>query len=226
MEPAPVFPPFGLRVTSGDLELRLPDDEVLARLADVALAGVHAPDARPFQREWNLGDPARVRIDLLQFHWKRRAAMTAESWALELAVFRDGVLVGVQGANATGFPLLRTAETESWLGLEHQGQGIGKRMRLMMLHLLFEGFGAVEATTGAFSDNSRSNGLTRSLGYTANGQVRHDRQGEAVTEYRYRMPRETWDARPEAQRPDVTLEGVAPVRAMLGMDGPEKAPQP
>lgn len=218
------FPPFGLRLTSGDLELRMPHDGELLALADVALAGLHAPGSRPFMREWNLGDPARVRIDLLQFHWRRRAAMSPESWALELVVLRDGVPIGVQGAHAAEFPLLRTAETESWLGLEYQGQGIGRRMRLMMLHLLFEGFGAVEATTGAFADNPQSNGLSRSLGYTPNGQVRHDREGEVATEHRFRMARETWDARPAEHRPDITLEGVGPVRAMLGMDEPAAVP--
>jgi hypothetical protein len=35
------------------------------------------------------------------------------------------------------------------------------------------------------------------------------------------MTRETWAARPDVHRLDVTLEGVAPVRAMLAMD-----PQP
>lgn len=217
MDLAGAFPPFGLRVVSGDLELRFPDDETLGHLADVALA-VHRPDQRSFMEEWNLGEPAQVRIYLLQYHWKQRSAITAESWALQLAVFRDGVPVGVQGAHASGFPLLRTAETESWLGLAYQGQGIGKRMRLMMLHLLFEGFDADEATTGAFEDSVQSNGLSRSLGYEPNGLVRHDRQGKPATEHRYRMTREAWDARPAEHRLDVTLEGVGPVRVMLGMD--------
>lgn len=45
-----------------------------------------------------------------------------------------------------------------------------------------------------------------------------DRKGEAATENRYRMTRGMWDARPHVHRPDATLEGVAPVRAMLKMD--------
>lgn len=59
--------------------------------------------------------------------------------------------------------------------------------------------------------------LADALGYAPNGVVLRDRQGEVATENRYRLTREAWVARPEAHRLDVTLEGVAPVRAMLGM---------
>jgi hypothetical protein len=86
------------------------------------------------------------------------------------------------------------------------------------LRLLFDGFDAADATTEAFDENPESNGVTRALGYAPNGVVLQDRQGTVATEKRYRMTREAWAARPEAHRPDVTLEGVAPVRAMLKMD--------
>jgi RimJ/RimL family protein N-acetyltransferase len=91
-------------------------------------------------------------------------------------------------------------------------------MRLMALHLLFEGFDAADATTEAFDDNPESNGVTRALGYAPNGVVLQERQGEPATENRYRMTRETWAARPDVHRLDVSLEGVVPVRAMLAMD--------
>lgn len=217
MDLARVFPPFGLRVACGDLELRLPDDAELARLADVAVAGVHPPERRPFLVSWTAGTPDEVRRGLLQYHWASRGKMSPEAWALELAVFRDGVPIGVQSVGATDFPVTRSAGTGSWLGLAYHGHGIGKRMRLMALHLLFEGFDAADAKTEAFDDNPESNGVTRALGYAPNGVVLRDRQGEVATENRYRLTREAWVARPEAHRLDVTLEGVAPVRAMLGM---------
>jgi hypothetical protein len=93
-------------------------------------------------------------------------------------------------------------------------------MRLMALHLLFDGFDAADATTEAFDDNPESNGVTRSLGYAPNGVALVDRQSTQATENRYRMTRERWSARPDLHRPDVTLTGVAPVRAMLGLDEP------
>jgi RimJ/RimL family protein N-acetyltransferase len=218
MDLASAFPPFGLRVTCGDLELRLPDDAELLRLADVAVAGVHPPERRPFLFPWTVGEPDEVRRGLLQYHWSARGKISPEAWALELAVFRRGEPIGVQSVAAKSFPVTRSAGTGSWLGLVHHGQGIGKRMRLMALHLLFEGFDAADATTEAFDDNPESNGVTRALGYAPNGVVLQERQGEPATENRYRMTRATWAARPDVHRLDVTLEGVAPVRAMLAMD--------
>ncbi|WP_129785039.1 GNAT family N-acetyltransferase [Promicromonospora panici] len=218
MDLATAFPPFGLRVTCSDLELRLPDDAELTRLADVAVAGIHPPERRPFLVPWNVGEPDDVRRGLLQYHWASRGKVSPDAWALELGVFRDGEPIGAQSVGATDFPVTRSAGTGSWLGLAHHGKGIGKRMRLMALHLLFEGFGAADAKTEAFDDNPESNGVTRSLGYAPNGVVLQERQGEVATENRYRMTREAWAARPEAHRLDVTLEGVAPVRAMLKMD--------
>ena len=218
MDLASAFPPFGLRVACGDLELRLPDDGELTRLADVAVAGIHPPERRPFLVPWNIGAPDEVRRDLLQYHWALRGKVSPDAWTLGLGVFRAGEPIGVQSVGATGFPVTRSAGTGSWLGLAYHGQGIGKRMRLMALHLLFEGFGAADAKTEAFDDNPESNGVTRALGYAPNGVVRQDRQGEVVVENRYRLPREAWTARPDVHRLDITLEGVAPVRAMLRMD--------
>ena len=87
------------------------------------------------------------------------------------------------------FRTLRTFETGSWLGKEFQGRGIGKEMRAATLHLGFAGFGAEEATTTAFADNARSLGVTRSLGYEADGRalkLQRDRAGESL---RFRMTR-------------------------------------
>ena len=218
MDLASAFPPFGLRVTSGDLELRLPDDTELTRLADVAVAGIHPPERNPFLVPWNVGEPDEVRRGLLQYHWASRGRIAPEAWALELGVFLDGEPVGVQSVSATAFAATRSAGTGSWLGLEQHGKGLGKRMRLLALHLLFEGFGAADATTEAFDDNPESNGVTRSLGYAPNGVALVDRKGGPATENRYRMTREMWASRPDLHRPDVTLSGVAAVRTMLGLD--------
>jgi RimJ/RimL family protein N-acetyltransferase len=226
MDLATAYPPFGLRVTCGDLELRLPDDDALLRLADVAVAGVHPAERRPFLVPWTVGEPEDLRRGVLRYHWSARGRTAPESWALELAVFRDGEPIGVQSVGATDFPVTRSAGTGSWLGLAYHGQGLGKRMRLMALHLLFEGFGAAVATTEAFEDNPESNGVTRALGYAPNGVGLVDRSGEPATENRYRMTREMWQARPEVHRLDVALDGVEPVRAMLGMDPAPEGGQP
>ena len=47
-----VHPPLGLRVTSGDLELRGITDDHLPLLAQVALDGVHDMARTPFTFPW------------------------------------------------------------------------------------------------------------------------------------------------------------------------------
>lgn len=212
---ADVWPAAGVRVRTGDLELRFPDDELLVQLADLAAQGVHAADYMPFLKPWTRGTPDEVRRSVLQYQWGLRASFAPAKWALELAVLRDGVVVGMQGMYAESFTVTRQAETGSWLGHRFQGQGIGTRMRQAVLHLLFEGLDAERATTSAFADNGPSNGVTRRLGYRANGEVVQVRDDAPVVSRQYVMDRADWDARPAAQRLEVTLEGVEAFHAAV-----------
>ena len=217
MDLLPVWPFPELRVTSGDVELRYLDDELLMRAARLATDGIHAPDAMPFFFPWTRGTPEEVATSVLRYHWAARARMSRDTWAIELAVLHRGELVGVQAAQATDYVVTRQAETGSWLGARHQGQGIGTRMRWMILHLLFEGLSAERATTAAFADNARSTGVTAKLGYRENGRQVLAREGRPVESIRYVMARERWAATPG--RPDVTVHGVDGVRAYLGLEG-------
>ena len=79
-----------------------------------------------------------------------------DKWTFSGAVIVDGHPVGVQDLSAESFATLRTVRTGSWLGMRHQGRGIGKEMRAAILHLAFAGLGAVEANSGAWHDNTRS----------------------------------------------------------------------
>ena len=56
---------------------------------------------------------------------------------------------------------MRSVATGSWLGLRHQGHGIGKEMRAAVLHFAFAGLGAIEALSGAWDDNKPSLGVER-----------------------------------------------------------------
>ena len=142
-----LWPLAALRVRSGDLELRYMDDADVHALARLATDGVHAPEAMPFTVPWTRGTPTEVARSVLAYQWGARASVSTERWTLELAVVRAGEVLGTQGLMASDFPVTRTAETGSWLGLRHHGQGIGTRMRLMILHLFFEGFDGLRATT-------------------------------------------------------------------------------
>jgi RimJ/RimL family protein N-acetyltransferase len=215
MDPLALWPFPALRVTSGDLELRYLDDDLLMQAALLAADGVHAPDAMPFTFPWTRGTPEEVATSVLRYHWAARGRLGRDSWAIELAVLHHGELVGLQAAQATDYPVTRQAETGSWLGARHQGQGIGTRMRWMVLHLLFEGLSAERATTAAFVDNPRSTGVTRKLGYRENGRDVLPREGKPVESIRYVLTRDAWAANPA--RPDVTLHGAELVRDYLGL---------
>ncbi|KQT01891.1 GNAT family N-acetyltransferase [Cellulomonas sp. Leaf395] len=212
-----LWPLAALRVRSGDLELRYMDDADVQALARVAAEGIHAPEAMPFTVPWTRGTPTEVARSILTYQWEKRAAVTPEKWTLELAVVRDGEVLGIQALMASDFLVTRTAETGSWLGLRHHGRGVGTRMRLMILHLFFEGFDGLRATTSAFDDNAPSNAVTRRIGYAENGVEVLAREGKPAVSRRYVLDRAAWDARPAELRPDVRLVGVDGAREQLGI---------
>lgn len=214
---AEIWPLTGLRVRSGDLELRAPDDRTLLDLARLAAQGVHPADYMPFVVPWTRGTPAQVARGVMTYQWGLRTRTTPDDWAIELAVLHDGVPVGTQGMYAKGFAVTRSAETGSWLGLEHHHRGIGTRMRLLILHLLFEGFGAQHATSSAFVDNPGSGGVSRKIGYRENGVLHQAREGQPVVSQQYVLDRADWDARPDHLRLDVTIDGLDPVLDQLGL---------
>ena len=218
------MPTFRLRVRSGDLELRLPDDVELLALADLAADGVHGPAAR-FSWSWTRGTRDEVKRNVLAHQWKNRGRTAADDWVLSLAVFRGGDVLGEQQVSAKNFHVTRAGHTGSWLGLRHHGQGIGTRMRLMALHLAFDGLDAAEMVSEAYDDNPASNAVSRRLGYAANGSSATARDGLSVIENNYRMTRDLWDARTDELRPEIALEGTSTVRQMFGIDRP-KHPEP
>ena len=56
-----LWPPARVRLRTPRLELRLPDEDELARLAAAAAEGVHEPGARPFGVPWG-AQPAHKRM--------------------------------------------------------------------------------------------------------------------------------------------------------------------
>lgn len=158
---------------------------------------------------------------VLAHQWKNRGRTAPDNWTLSLAVVRNGEIVGEQQISAKNFQVTRSGLTGSWLGLRHHGQGIGTRMRLMALHLAFEGLDAAEMLSEAYDDNPASNAVSRRVGYAANGSRLAAREGHSVIENSYRMTRELWDGRPDDLRAEITLEGVPPVRQLFGIDQPK-----
>ncbi|SED82297.1 GNAT family N-acetyltransferase [Ruania alba] len=214
-----LWPPAGLTVRAGDLELRYLDDELLVDLAELASRGVHAPEAMPFVVPWTRGTPEEIARSVLRYQWQTRASMSPDAWGLELAVLHQGRPVGIQAVGGKDVPTTRVVGTGSWVGREHQGQGIGTRMRALVLHLAFDGFGAQVARTEAWVDNPASNAVSRKLGYRENGLIREAREGTAVEHRAYRLERADWEAHrvahPKVHPGEVTYQGLDAVREFL-----------
>ena len=215
------FPALGLRLKTPRLELRLPTEAELAELAALAARGVHDPGTMPFCVPWTDLPPDELARSVLQFHWRCRGSQTPGDWSLPFAVFLDGVVVGQQDVNARNFAALREVSTGSWLGLRHQGQGIGTEMRAAVLHLAFAGLDAVEATSGAFAHNAASLAVSRRLGYLPDGVDRRVVRDEVTLNCRLRLTRQRWE---QHRTVEVTIEGLAACRRQL--DAADEPAQP
>ena len=208
------WPFFDLRVRTPRLELRYPDDELLFELADLAARGVHEPDRMPFNEPWTRTPPGELESKALQHWWGTRAHLAPDDWHLPFAVIEGDHVVGCQAIFSKDFVVRRSFETGSWVGLEHQGRGVGTEMRGAVLHFGFDGLGADMAETGAFADNPESQAVTRKLGYEPNGTFVRAREGKVAEMQLFRMTREEWTTR---RRDDITVEGLEPCLTLLGV---------
>jgi RimJ/RimL family protein N-acetyltransferase len=212
------WPLFGLRIVTPRLEIRLPTDDDLPGLLEEIIFGVHDPESTPFSHAWtDVASPQRER-DSLQWWWRQRAQWSPANWNFSGAVFVDGKPVGVQDLIADNFFVLRAVSTGSWLGLRHQGQGIGKEMRAAILHLAFGGLGAIEANSGAWHDNPRSRGVSDALGYELNGASLGLRRDKPDTMINLRLSRDIWETR---RRDDIEIIGLEACLELFGARQPE-----
>jgi RimJ/RimL family protein N-acetyltransferase len=210
---ARMWPPFGLTVTCGPLLLRPLRDTDFPEVLAVAHAGIHAEGEMPFYFPWTDAKGPALERSFLQYHWRNRAELSPDSWALDLGVWHEGSFVGVQGVSTHDFTVTRTGETGSWLGQEFHGRGIGTRMRqaicvLCLDHLRFE-----EVTSAAFSDNPASLGVSRKVGYRLNGERRLARKGSVATNILLVLTREDLVRPPH----DVEVVGADAFLELVGM---------
>ena len=207
------WPLFGLRLRAERLVLRLPTDDDVVELLQVAKAGIHPPNEMPFGEAWTSVEGAAFDRSFLQHYWRTRGAFSPEAWFLNFMVELDGRPIGAQSIDAEGFATFRTVHTGSWLGLEYQGRGLGKEMRSAVLGFAFDGLGAEVAETSAFVDNGPSNGVTRALGYEENGLGSLAPQGVARVTQKFRITAEGWRSRP---RPALAIDGIDACLDLLG----------
>lgn len=219
-----IFPPFGLRIASGPLELRVLRDDDFPELVELVRGGVQAPSSpMPFLRAWHQepftpGSPGGFPTTSLKWWWSQRAEFAPDNWRLALTVRLHGALVGMQDLHAQDFAQTRHIETGSWLGLPHHGQGTGTLMRQLVVGFAFDELGALECGSGYIVGNHASAAVSRKTGYTENGrrrivqQTTHGKVG--VDEQRVLVTPASY-VRPEA---DVAVTGADGLRHFLAIE--------
>jgi len=211
---ADIWPPYGVRITEGDLALTVVSDRDIPRLVDLALAGIHDPAEMPFAMPWTQDDPAELPANNVRYYSSVRAGFTPERFHLLFAVRVAGQLAGVQGLHTEDFAVTRTGETGSWLGRSFHGRGIGTRMRRAVCAFAFDGLQAVEVTSGAFLDNPASLAVSRKVGYRPNGLVRTKRRsGEVLPNQKLVLTPETF-----VRGAPIEMQGLPALRAFLRLE--------
>lgn len=209
-----IWPPYGVRITEGDLMLTVVSDDDVPGLVELALAGIHPPEQMPFSTPWTMDDPADLPANIYRYHSRVRAAFVPDSFSLQFAVRCGSVLVGCQGFDTRNFAVTRTGETGSWLGQAFQGAGIGTRMRQLVCAFAFDELGATEVTSAAFVDNPASLAVSQRVGYRPNGVVRLKRRtAEVMANQNLVLTEETF-----VRGAPMQVEGVAALRRFLRLD--------
>lgn len=212
------------------LELRFARTDELRDLAERACGRILAPGEEGFLTGWATLPAGQFESQFIVYHLGLRMRFApAAPWSCNLAVFEDGVAVGVVGCNWADTP--EVVSTGSWLLPEARGRGIGREMRAAMLDLAFDVLGARIAHSTAHPDNIASQAVSEALGYRFLGRIRDPRFGDrfafrlAATERRWE-PAARWTPltgiaaavgweRTEAHdaRNDRVRQGTAPRRA-------------
>ncbi|WP_026925241.1 GNAT family N-acetyltransferase [Glycomyces arizonensis] len=216
------LPIYRLRLRTERLELRLPDAEELAGLADVAADGIHDPGFMPFLFPWTDTTPAKRGRSVALWYHRCIGRWESGNWHVPFVVFYEDEPIGIQEIGSRKFAVSREVDTGSWIGLAHQGKGIGTEMRAAVLHFAFAGIGADWATSASFDGNEASAGVSHRLGYRADGVKYEVVQGKRRLERRWRLSREDWEAN---RRHEVAIEGLDEgVREMLGLGDTAEGP--
>lgn len=214
---AEIFPPFGVRVSCGPLELTGIGPDEVVELLEVASNGVHDPAVMPFTVPWTEADAADLPFNFFQWWARTAASWTREAWSLNLGVRWNGQMVGVQSVSTQDFLVLRFGETGSWLGRRFHGQGIGTVMRQAMCALLFDHLDFEFVTSAAFTDNPASLRVSEKVGYKENGLDWNLRRGEGSRTKRLLLIREDL-----VRGPEIEVQGVAELRYFIGLDQGDK----
>ena len=94
------WPLFDLIIKTPVLELRIPTDNEVFELLDLARQGIHPSGYMPFNTAWTERSEPDFSANYLQHHWRSRAELSPEKWDLNFIVRKDGKVVGSQSIGA------------------------------------------------------------------------------------------------------------------------------
>jgi RimJ/RimL family protein N-acetyltransferase len=215
-----VTPLYGLRLRTPRLELRLGTGEELVELGRLAERGVHPPEEMPFAIAWSdeIGKPGFL-DEFIVWHEQHLTDWSPENWCLNLLVWEAGRLVGTQGMLAERFAEQPVVNTGSWLGAEHQRQGIGTEMRTAVVELAFRGLGAKRAESSWLDGNEASRRVSEKLGYVETGVRTQTPRGDPVADHVVAIEREVWTC-----PVTVEIEGLEPCLPLFGVSEAPSTP--
>jgi RimJ/RimL family protein N-acetyltransferase len=180
---------WDIRLETSRLVLRLPTDEELLALYEVAKGGIHPPEEMPFFYAWT---DTLNEESFLAFHREAWKTWQPDRWTLNFVTFLEGHPIGTQGIESKDFATTKTVDSGSWLGQPFQGQGLGTEQRAAMLEFAFRGLGADAAVSGALEGNIRSARISERLGYKPAGTSEASPRGVPVVQQDYRLERADW----------------------------------
>lgn len=210
------FPPFGLRIRCGRLELRSVREDDIDEVAALVAGGIYDPDEYlPFLNRWAEAPVERLPVNTMQFYWQAFAGFSPTAWHLVLAVRDGGRIVDVQDLVAKDFPITRSIETGSWLGRPFQRRGTGTLLRQAVCAFAIDELGAEQMTSGYLDGNEPSAAVSRTVGYRPNGTFRsvHPDGDRLRVEHRVRLLPDDLVRPPHP----VAVEGVEAFRAFIGL---------
>ncbi len=80
------------------------------------------------------------------------------------------------------------------------------------LHLAFDGLRAAEAISGSYTDNPRSEAVSRKAGYSPNGSNLVERERRSARMNRWILTSDAWAGN---RRDDITIIGLEPCLPLL-----------
>ena len=217
MDLAAIWPPFGLRITMGTMELTPTRESDYPELAEIARGGVRRDDAPAFLVDWDSGTDEEIAKNIAHFQWATRANFSRQEWTIEFTARVDGRVIGLQGITGKDFLATKSVTTGSWLARVEQGQGYGTQMRRAVVTAFADHFDVEVFHTAHIDGNDASRRVSEKLGYAPNGQKRIVVQdGNAHTEHQLVLPAADIIRGPEP----VEVTGTEAVRRFLGLDTP------